>query len=248
MTNPRRRQQRLVDLRKRISGPQDAYERCRAYPCPNSTTADRGEGLNRLYCRKHIEFYRRHGSYVKRSYGAGELRPYRERAMAWLLAHQDDSEVRSAAEGVRRLYRAAGSPLEAFRLPGKPPAERAKAFWAQLRKREVDPLNVLAAWLAVDMRIRDDPQPDSHDEYRQVQAAKLIHRMAGGTHKRWERERADGSVEVTQMHKHPISRGQVLRIIGEKLALACAGLPVDTATEQRSGVADLRGNVSISSS
>ncbi len=222
MTGAHQRQRRLADLRKRITGPQDAYERCRAYPCGNNTTADRGEGLNRLYCRKHIEFYRRHGSYVKRSYGASELKPYRERAMAWLQSHRDDAEVRSAAEGVRRLYRAAGAPIEAFRLPGKPPAERAKAIWAQLRKREVDPLEVLAVWLAVDMCLRDDLRPDRHDEYRLVQTAKLIHRMAGGTHKRWERERANGKIEVTEMHKHPISRGQVLRVIGKSIANVCA--------------------------
>lgn len=224
MSNLIQQRRRMANLRKRIAEPEDAYERCRAYPCANRTTADLGEGLNRLYCRKHIEFYRRHGSYVKRSYGAGELRPYRERAIKWLQAHRENVEVRSAVEGVQRLYRAAGAPVEAFRLPGKPPAERAKATWAQLRKREVDPLDVLAAWLAVDMCLSDDPQPDRHDEYRQVQAAKLIHRMAGGTHKHWERQRADGQVEGTELHKHPISRGQVLRVLGRDLARACGEL------------------------
>ncbi len=75
-------------------------------------------------------------------------------------------------------------------------------------------MDVVAAWLAVDLCLRDDPQPDRHDEYRQVQAAKLIHRMAGGTHKRWERQRGDGSVEVSELHKHPVSRGRVLRLVG----------------------------------
>lgn len=224
MTDPIRRQRRLQNLRQRIAAPQDAYERCRIYPCTNRTTADRGEGLNGLYCRKHIEFYRRHGSYVKRSYGAGELRPYRQRAMKWLQEQSNDLGIRRASEGVRRLYRAGGTPVEAFRLAGVSPENRAKATWAQLRKRGVDPLQVLAAWLAVDMRLLDDLQPDRHQEYRHVQVAKLIHRMAGGTHKRWEREQANGRVEVTELHKHPISRGRVLRIIGSQLAAACDGL------------------------
>ena len=224
MTAANQRQRRLTNLRTRIANPVDAYERCRVYPCANRTTADRGEGLNRLYCRKHIEFYRRHGSYVKRSYGASELRPYRVQALAWLKAHGDDQSVRSAVAGVQRLYRAAGAPVEAFRLPGKTPAERASAIWAQLRKHEVDPVDVVAAWLTVDLRLHDDPQPDRHDEYRQVQVAKLIHRMAGGTHKRWERQRGDGSVEVSELHKHPVSRGRVLRLAGGSLAVACSGL------------------------
>lgn len=218
MNSPQRRQRRLANLRQRLANPQDAYEQCRAYPCTNATTADRGEGLNRLYCRKHIEFYRRHGSYVKASYRAGELRPYRLRAMATLQALRQTSEVRSAAAEVERLYRASGASVEAFRLRGMLPAERAKAVWAQLRKREVDPLEVVAVWLAVDMRLRDDLQPDRHDEYRQVQAAKLLHRMAGGTHKRWERERANGSTEATELHKHPVSRGRVLRVLGRQVA------------------------------
>ncbi|MBB6241259.1 hypothetical protein [Rhodanobacter sp. MP1X3] len=224
MPGARNRQQRLADLRGRLANPQDPYERCRVYPCANGTTADRGEGLNRLYCRKHIEFYRRHGSYVKRSYGAGELRPYRVEALAWLRAHGDDQSVRLAIAGVQRLYNAAGTPVEAFRLPGKSPGERARATWAQLRKREIDPLDVLAAWLAVDLRLRDDPQPDRHDEYRHVQVAKLIHRMAGGTHKRWECQKATGQVDVTEFHKHPISRGRVLRVLGRELAMACRDL------------------------
>ena len=218
------RQRRVADLHKRIANPQHAYERCRIYPCTNGTTADRGEGLNRLYCRKHIEFYRRHGSYVKRSYGAGEIRPYRVKALHWLRAHGDEQSVRLALAGVERLYRSAGAPIDAFRLPGKVPAERARAMWAQLRKHEVDPLEVLAVWLAVDMRLRDDPQLDRHDEYRQVQAAKLIHRIAGGTHKRWERESATGFVEVSELHKYPVSRGQVLRVMGRELAMVCGQL------------------------
>lgn len=228
MTGANQRQQRLARLRARIAGPQDAYERCRIYPCTNGTTADRGEGLNRLYCRKHIEFYRRHGSYVKRSYGAGELRPYRERALAWLQVHQDEPDVLRATQCVRRLYRTSGAPIEAFRLAGKKPSERARAVWAQLRTRNTDPRELLAAWLAVDMRLKDDPQPDRHKEYRHVQVAKLVHRMAGGTHKRWEREHADGRIVVTQLHKHPVSRGQVLRIIGRELADACDWLTSGT--------------------
>lgn len=218
MSSPQRRQQRLANLRRRLANPQDAYEQCRAYPCTNATTADRGEGLNRLYCRKHIEFYRRHGSYVKASYPAGELRPYRKRAIATLQDHQHTLDVRSAIAEVQRLYRGSGAPVEAFRLRGMPPAERAKAVWAQLRRRKVDPLEVVAVWLAIDMRLRDDPQPDRHEEYRQVQAAKLLHRIAGGTHKRWERERVNGSTEVTELHKHPVSRGRVLRVLGRQVA------------------------------
>lgn len=223
-----RRRARVANLRKRIAGPQDAYERCRVYPCSNRTTADRGKGLSRLYCRRHVEFYRRHGSYVKGSYGASELRPYRVRALQWLKEHRDDHAVQSAANAVLRIYRSAGAHVEAFRLPGKPPPERAKATWAQLRERRVDPLEVLAIWLAVDARLRDDPQADRHEEHRHVQVAKLVHRMAGGAHKRWNQDRPDGHVKVVELHVHPASRGRVLRVIGGAVAQACDGLASST--------------------
>lgn len=225
VTNPNQRQRRLTKLRERLANPQDAYEICRAYPCPNRTTADRGEGLNRLYCRKHIEFYRRHGSYYKASYSAGELKPYRKKAEAWLLSSSGRYDVVSAVLAVKALYGSAGAPVDAFRLTGKPPQDRARAIWAQLRSKDVDPITVVAVWLAVGMKLADDLQPERRAEYRHVQAAKLIHRLAGGTHRRWEREGSDGRPVITELHRHPVSRGRVLRLVGEKLAGACSGLP-----------------------
>lgn len=228
MVDVYRRQRRLEELRKRLANPEDAYERCRAFPCPNRTTADRGEGLNRLYCRKHVEHYRRHGSYVKSSYGAAELRPYRKRAANWLLENSGHPPVMRALAAIQGIYRSAGAPVEAFRLAGKSPADRAKAIWAKLRERGVDPIQVVAAWVAVGLCLADDPQPDRHDEYRLVQAAKVLHRLAGGTHKRWERERLDGSIEATVLHKHPSSRGLVLRNLGRHLEGACGVLDLNS--------------------
>lgn len=226
MSSSAQRQQRISSLRKRIAGPQDAYERCRVYPCTNSTTADRGEGLNRLYCRTHIEFYRRHGSYVKRSYSAAELKPYRVEAIAWLRGHDEDQNICLAVAGVRRLYSDGGALVEAFRLSGKTPVERAMASWAKLRTRGVDPLEVIAAWLAINRRLSNDPQPDRHEEYQHVQVGKLIHRMAGGTHKRWERVGVNGCIEIMKLDKHPVSRGRVLRIVGRDVTNVCSALPV----------------------
>ena len=78
----------------------------------------------------------------------------------------------------------------------------------------------LEVWLAVEAIIRDDPQPDRHTEFKRVQAAKVVHRMASGSHKKWERQRPDGRVVVQELHKYPHSRGQVLRHLGEQLERA----------------------------
>lgn len=171
-----------------------------------------------------MDHYKRHGSYFKGSYSAAELKPYRRRAIQWLDLHRQDASVVEAIHGVEALYRRAGHRVEAFRLAGKSPEERANAMWASLRERMVDPAEVLACWLAVVMKIENDPQRDWHEEYRNVQLGKLLHRKAGGTHKRWERELPDGRKCVTEFHKHPNSRGRVLRILGEQVAKACKGL------------------------
>lgn len=84
--------------------------------------------------------------------------------------------------------------------------------------------SILAARHALYTRARErnpiiasDPSADRHSEFRQVQAAKLLHRMASGTHRRWERNGPGGSLEVTELHKYPASRGRVLRHLGEQL-------------------------------
>ncbi|MER8491116.1 hypothetical protein NKI51_17325 [Mesorhizobium australicum] len=135
--------------------------------------------------------------------------------MAWLEAHKDDTYVRNAVDRVVTLLQTSGPHVEAFRLRGLSPQDRAKAAWARLRKAGVDPRRVVAAWLAIEMIIRDDPQAERKTEFKRVQAAKLIHKMASGTHKRW----GEGA-NVKELHVYPRSRGRVLWHIGEALEQA----------------------------
>ena len=92
-----------------------------------------------------------------------------------------------------------------------------------LFRSEIDPRLVVAAWLAVEMGIRDDSQPVTTQEFKRVQAAKLVHRMASGTHRRWEQEVNDPNnswrpkIRVTELHVFPRSRGRILRHIGKTL-------------------------------
>lgn len=183
--------------------------------------ASAGTGLNQAYCRAHVEHFRRHGSYSKSSYTAALLAPYRRDAFRRLQTHSKEQPVRTAVERVGTLYRRAGSPVEAFRRAGLSPEERAAATWAALKVRQVDPLQVLAVWLAVCACHEIDCQPERSIEYRHVQAAKLLHRMAGGTHKRWGGQ--DG-VRETRLDVYPASRGNVLRHLGRQVASAAESL------------------------
>lgn len=226
-------QKRRADVRRRAGDPSGDYVRCRVIGCPNSPTSTVGQGLNRLYCRRHEEHYARHGSYFKGSYSAAQIRPHRKAALEWLRAHERDLDVRHARDAVVALYRSAGPHREAFRLAGLSPEDRARAAWARLREAKVDPLEPIAAWLAIGLAILADPQPERKIEFRRVQAAKLVHRMASGTHKRWEQDRPGGRKVVVQMHRYPASRGRILRHLGEQLERAAELLGMHRLREIR---------------
>jgi hypothetical protein len=186
------------------------FSRCRVVGCFNPARAGTQDGLDTRFCRSHADHYARHGSPYKRSYTAKELAPHRKAAKAWLEANKDDRWVRNAMDRVKTLYDTAGPHVEAFRLRGLSPEARAQAAWARLRKAKIDPAAVIAAWLAVELVIAADPQPEAKSEFKQVQAAKLVHKMASGTHKRWEA----GVGGTQEMHVYPRSRGRVLRHMG----------------------------------
>jgi hypothetical protein len=227
MTKIEMRSRRRQEVKARAKQPDHMYSYCRAVGCGKPARAGTSDGLDTRYCRSHAEHFQRHGSPFKRSYTGKELAPYRRAALAWLKANAEQLIVRNAIDRVTGLYRGAGPHIEAFRLRGLPPADRAKAHWARMRKAEVDPIQVVSAWLSVELIIADDPQPLSTNEFRHVQAAKIVHRMASGTHKRWEREVPDpawagrrSKVVVDEKHWYPRSRGRVLRHIGEDLERA----------------------------
>lgn len=216
----KRIQKRREDVKRRVSRASGDYLRCKVVGCPNPPSSSSGEGLNRLYCRRHQDHYARHGSYFKTSYTAAQINPHRKAALRWLKVNGGDPDVRQAVNAIRALYRSGGPSVEAFRLRGLAPNERANAAWARLRVAAVDPLQPIAAWLAIELTVLSDPQPERKVEFRRVQAAKLVHRMASGSHKRWEQERPGGRMVVVEMHKYPASRGRVLRHIGEQLERA----------------------------
>lgn len=212
-------------IQDRVAKQGNGKRRCAVLGCGRLTAASERAGLHAAYCRAHAEHFRRHGSYSKPSYTAAQLEPHRTWALAWLRQHRSSGAVRQAVERVITLYLRAGSRPSVFSLTGLEPEDRAMAAWARIREAQVDPLVVLAAWLAVQACHDEDPQPEHSKEYRQVQAGKLLHRMAGGGHKNWGGY--DGTPKV-ELHKYPASRGRVLRHLGRHLEQAASSLPAST--------------------
>lgn len=205
------------------------YSYCRVIGCPHPARAGSQNGLDTRFCRKHADHYGRHGSPYKKSYTAAELKPHREAVRRWLKDNRSDRWVVNAIERVQGLYDRAGPKVEAYRLAGLDARERANAAWARLREGEIPPERVLATWLVVRRAIEADPEPDEKPEFRRVQAAKLVHRLASGSHRRWEREvsvpvgrYSVRRKDTTEMHKYPHSRGKILRVLGADIEDACS--------------------------
>ena len=215
------------NLQRKLAGSRPYRELCIVLGCSEPTCAASMKGLSERYCRKHYEHYQCHGSPYRRSYTAAELGLPRKIAKAWLKENNAAQGVLSALERVRILYHSAGPNEPAYRLKGMSPRDRSRKAWARLRTAKVSPEKVLLAWLAVSEAIRTDPEADTKPEFRRVQAAKLVHRLASGTHKRWERERADGSKHVEKLDVYPRSRGRVLRFLGEDIEQAMEPLGLD---------------------
>jgi len=222
-----KKRQRKADVTARAEQPNPMFGYCRVVRCGKPARAGKGDGLDRVFCRSHADHYARHGSPYKASYTAKALLPHRQEARRWLKVNRDAPQVQNAILRVHGLYQRAGPHVEAFRLRGLSPADRARATWARLRKADVDPLRVLEAWLSVAGAIAADPQPDNDPEFRRVQVAKLVHRLASGTHKSWPQP--NGRVEV--LHAYPRSRGRVLRHLGEGIEAALSGM-LENATTQ----------------
>lgn len=197
-----------------------SVQQCRVIGCTQPTSASAQEGLNQRFCRKHEDFYKRHGSYYRTSYKAHEIKPYFNLALEWLRAHQALPTVHRAILAVKALYKNGGQHIEAFRLRGLTPHERARAAWARLRQAQIDPMRPLAASLAIELMTLHHPDAEHNTHFKRVQKAKVIHRMASGTHKSWERTEYDGKTRVTEIHIYPRSRGRVLVHMGQDIELA----------------------------
>jgi hypothetical protein len=92
--------------------------------------------------------------------------------------------------------------------------------FARVRAAEVPTRRLIIIYLAVAALIEDDWKSHNVREFRIVQAAKAVHRLASGTHRKWE---APGT-RPTELHVYPRSSGHVLRKMGEVLEKACGEL------------------------
>jgi hypothetical protein len=105
-----------------------------------------------------------------------------------------------------------------------PAAFRARVAFARLREANVRPERLLAIHMAVAALIEDDRGSHRIKEFYLVQTAKAVHRLASGTHRKWEWPMQDGTTRPLHLHAYPKSSGIVLRVIGREIDEVCGGI------------------------
>lgn len=141
-------------------------------------------------------------------------------ALRWLDDNRHSCSVAGAEQDLYQALASAGRVDPAMNLRGQPAPYRAHVAFARLREAGIEPRRLLVIYLGVGALIEDDLGSHRTREFKIVQAAKAIHRLASGTHRRWEMFNPLGPNVHTELHAYPRSSGIVLRKIGETLEKA----------------------------
>lgn len=204
---------------------------CIAFGCRNKVQQSHLSRSNLNYCRYHIQYKARHGSHWRSTYRASDLKPYLQSATRWVEANRNHADVVMAVLWLKGLLESAGRVEPAHRVKGHPAARRAKFAFARLREAGIKPDRILGIYLAVCALIEDDRGSHNVEEFRNVQVAKAVHRLASGSHNRWEVSLTNGSTAPLAMHTYPKSSGIVLRVIGRQIE-ECCRLVADHAMDE----------------
>jgi hypothetical protein len=217
------RQRRIAKLKARIaSDDNDHFARCAILGCGRPTQRAAKRGLAPFLCRRCLRHRQRHGSPFCPSPSSQNLKPYQKAALALIARKPNDPFILAALEGLNELMRSAGEVVIAPRLRG-PPLARAKVALARLREAEVEPARLLANCIAVYALIEDAPQLAHRiSDWRLTGIGKSCHRLSrSGYYRTWETIGADGRTVRTEIRKHVVSTGRVLRHLGSLIEAAC---------------------------
>jgi hypothetical protein len=198
--------------------------------CSHPTMKAAGVGLSPFHCERHVAHKSRHGSHWHRSYRAFELKPFLAAATSYIRPRlEKDAQIKDAVARLALLLEQ--SPYEiATRLRGLPAKTRCGIAFGRLRKRGIKPERLLAIHLAITALIEEDPGSHRTKEFRLVQAAKAIHRLASGYHRVWPQQDQKGRTFRIELHAYARSTGRVLRFIGQAIEERC-----EWATEKHLG-------------
>ncbi|PNG24529.1 hypothetical protein [Methylocella silvestris] len=220
-TAPKALKRRADAIRKAATiDPAYANETCWVLGCKRPPLAATTEGMGK-YCRSHRHHLRRHGHTTIGSYTARHLTPYRRAAFEWIVKNASELFVKTALARIEGLLDSAGPVVEAHDIRTLSPAVKARAVFARIKRRKIDPKVLLGASLGVEAAFADEADPphtsgpDKFREYPRVQMGKVLNTLGGGITKRWERSSAPD--KPFRIEAFQPSHGLVLRRLGEAL-------------------------------
>jgi len=198
-------------------------QRCAILGCGRPTMGAAGLGIAAFHCRRHVEHKARHGSHWHGTYSAAQLKPYLAAAASYVRHRSEiDRFIKAALNTIALLLEEAGPTEIATRLKGMSATKRARIALARLRVAGVEPKRFVAIVLAVTALIEEDPGSHRTKEFRTVQIAKALHRLASGYHRVWGLPDDKGRLKkVSELHAFPRSSGPVLRLIGKAVEQPC---------------------------
>lgn len=215
---------RAADVRGRIAST-TAPGHCASFGCTRPTMAAAGAGLSTVLCRYHVQWKARHGSEWCGTFKAADLKPHRRAAAAWVRQHREDPAVVRALSGLGWLMAFAGPVERANEIKRKPAAHRAKVALARLQERSISPERLLTTHIAVTALIEDDREAHKRStEFRIVQVAKAVHRLASGTHWNFGGRVPGQGRRALKDAIYPKSSGRVLRVLGGLIEAECRGV------------------------
>lgn len=210
--------------------------KCTVPGCGGPLVELNGKAMGRL-CRPHLERLRRHGCAWLGSYKVADLNSYRRAVWDWLSANEASLGVRLATGFAGGLI-ARGSQDPIRHLARQSAEKKAAAVWGRFSHFDTDPKIIVAAVLAVSLRVADDHsagRAPSGREYCEVQTGKLLVRLAGGSVRRWPAHREGGMPTV--LKSFVSSEGRVLRVLGRGVADIYQSLPEGELEALRTHVA-----------
>jgi hypothetical protein len=205
-----------AELLRRVKTPSaDALRLCTIPGCGRVPEARQGNGLSPYLCRYHRQFRARHGSPMKRSYTAAELKPYVRAAERFVKAHKDDRYIQWSLDHLSQALANAGPVQPAGDLPWMGLRDKTRASLAMLREKGIPPFRLLAVALGVCAAIEEDTYGPGGDRslFTRVQIAKALRRRASGTHRVYE--------SGLRIDRYPRSSGKVLEALGALMEKAC---------------------------
>lgn len=194
---------------------------CAIPGCCQPTMRAADVGLASFHCKRHVEHKARHGSHWHGSYRANQLKPYLAAATSYIRPRLEaEPQIKDAITRLALLLEQ--SPYEiATRLRGLPAKTRADIAFGRLRKKGIKPERLLAVHLAITALIEEDPGSHRVKEFRLVQVAKAVHRLASGYHRVWPQQDKNGRNFRIELHAYARSTGMVLRLIGLAIEERC---------------------------